>query len=64
MVNIITFYYHVFHVDTLCFDEKSYMIMEDKGPLNMTLTLSKPLPFDITVKFLYEDLKATGKLMM
>ena len=51
------------HVDILCFDEKQYYrIKEDEGPLVMTLTLSRALPFDISVTFLYTDLKAFGKL--
>ena len=53
-----------FHLDTFCFEERSYSVREDDGSVNMTLTLSKALPFNISVKFVYTDLTARGKLVM
>ena len=53
-----------FHLDTFCFDRNSYQVNEDDGFLIMTLTLSRALPFNISVKFLYEDLTAYRKLVM
>ena len=54
----------MFHLDTFCFDRQSYLIVEDESPLEMNLTLSRVLPFEITVKFLYTDETAVGKLIM
>ena len=51
-----------FQLDTFCFDRSSYAVSEDEGPLVMGLTLSRALPFDIIVHFLYRDLTAVGKL--
>ena len=52
----------MFHLDTLCFNHSAYWIVEDESPLLMTLTLSRVLPFDISVRFLYADENAFGKL--
>ena len=51
-----------FHLDTLCFDLPSYTILEDGGPLLMSMSLSRTLPFDILVRFLYMDFNAFGEL--
>lgn len=53
-----------FHLDTFCFDANSYPVNEDDGVVVMTLTLSRALPFNISVKFLYEDRSANRKLMI
>ena len=65
LFNPAIFYYQIFdmfHLDTLRFDINVYVIEEDKGPLVMTLTLSRALPFNISVIFLYLDENAFGKL--
>ena len=49
-------------LDTFCFDQRSYAVIEDSGYLTVTLTLSRALPFDISVNFAYEDLNAIGKM--
>ena len=65
MFNTTIFYCQIyyFHLDTLCFNDSVYVIEEDKGPLVMTLTLSRALPFDISVNFLYHDRTSFGKLV-
>ena len=52
----------MFHLDTLCFNRSAYWIEEDKGPVLMTLILSRALPFNVSVRFLYTDENAIGKL--
>ena len=49
-------------LDTFCFDVISYPVLEDRGPVTMTLTLSRALPFDISVNFAYQGLSAIGKM--
>ena len=49
-------------LDTFCFDQRSYAVFEDRGPLTMTLTLSRALPFDISVNFAYTGRNAIGKM--
>ena len=51
-----------FQLDTFCFDQRSYVVLEDGGPLLMSMSLSRALPFDILVRFIYRDLTAFGKL--
>lgn len=51
-----------FQLDTFCFDQLSYVVLEDGGPLLMSMSLSRALPFDILVRFIYRDLNAFGKL--
>ena len=54
-----------FYLDTVSFDPvATYTIIEDEGPLVMELVLSRILPFDVSLKFLYNDLSAHGKLVM
>ena len=42
----------------------SQVVKEHDGALEIPLTLSRPLPFNISIKFLYDDLTAVGKLVM
>lgn len=49
-------------LDTFCFDLPSYTVFEDRGHITMTLTLSRALPFDISVNFGYEHVTAIGKM--
>ena len=51
-----------FQLDTLCFDQRSYAVREDEGPLVMSLRLSRALPFDVYLKFVYKSYSALGKL--
>lgn len=58
-------YNDMFYLDLVMFDpDATHTVVEDEGPLEMKVTLSRPLPYDILLKFLYQDLSAHGKLVM
>ena len=44
------------------FEESTYRIDEDKGPLYPVLVFSNPSSFDITVRVRSMDSNATGKI--
>ena len=53
------------HLDSLCFDLPTYTMIEDDGQLQMTLILSRALPFEVSVEFVYQDFSARrGKLVI
>ena len=60
MLNI----YILIYLDTLCFNRSAYWTSEDNPPLAMTLLMSRPVPFDITVRFQYMNENARGELVM
>ena len=47
---------------TISFEQSTYSIVEDGGPVQPVLVLSNPSSFDITVEVTDTSITATGKL--
>ena len=66
---MLSFNYHnvymcIILLDALCFTQTSYAVNESVGIARLNLQLSRPLPNDTAIRFLYLDFSATRKLYM
>ena len=55
--------YHVicYIVRAVCFNQSTYNINENSGPVQLVMVLSNPLTFGITVEIINNDNTANGK---
>ena len=51
-----------FNLVRVTFNESTYTVYEDKGPVCFTLVLNKPAPFEVVMKITDKNYTATGEL--